>query len=141
MGPDTTDSAPDGASPAGGVAGQDKLDTIFRLQEAFDGELARCRGLDFSDRGLWVQREMTALIVEACEVLSEVNYKWWKDPKEISRDEVLDEMADILHFFTAACLRMGFGASDLFSAYCAKNRENFSRQRGETARPGYRSGG
>lgn len=127
------------ATLAGGAAGQDKLDTIFRLQALFDDELARRRGLDFADRGLWVQREMTAMMVEACEVLSEVNYKWWKDRKEIHRDKVLDEMADILHFFTAACLRMGFTASDLFSAYCAKNRENFRRQCGESERQGYKS--
>jgi dimeric dUTPase (all-alpha-NTP-PPase superfamily) len=130
---------PGAAAPVAGAAGQDKLETIFRLQALFDDELARRRGLDFADRGLWVQREMTAMMVEACEVLSEVNYKWWKDPREISREKVLDEMADILHFFTAACLRMGFTASDLFSAYCAKNRENFRRQHGESERQGYKS--
>lgn len=118
----------------------DKLEHVFLLQSEFDSDLARRRGLDFSDQSTWMQREVMAMIVEASELLTEVNYKWWKDPKPIDRQRVLGEMADIFHFFLAACLRMGFTADDLYNAYCAKNAENFRRQRGETHHKGYKSG-
>ncbi len=121
------------------VSDMDKLEHVFELQHAFDTDLANRRALDFSDRAEWVQREIMALIVEAGELLQEVNYKWWKDPKPIDRDKILDEMADIFHFFLAACLRMGFSADELYNAYCRKNEENFRRQRGESDKHGYRS--
>lgn len=118
----------------------DKLEHIFQLQEAFDSELSRRRNIDFTDSSVWVQREMIALLVEMGELLSEVNYKWWKDPKPVDRARVLEEMVDMLHFYVAACLRMGFSAEDIYKAYLEKNQENFMRQRGQSTREGYKSG-
>jgi len=117
----------------------DKLDDIFRRQDAFDSDLAVRRGLDYSDRALWVQREMMALMVEASEVLSEANFKWWKNPKPLDNQRLLDEFADMLHFFVAACLKMGFTSDDIHQAYVAKNEENFRRQKGLSDKPGYES--
>jgi len=118
----------------------DKLEHIFELQHAFDSELAARRGLDPSDKAEWLRREMVALIVEASEVLDEANYKWWKDARPLDHARILDELADILHFYVAACLKMGFDAQDIYQAYLAKNRENFNRQRGLAEKEGYGSG-
>lgn len=114
----------------------DRLDELFRLQAAFDEEVARRRQLSF-DTATWIQKEVLAMISELAEILDEVNFKWWKDPKPLDRERLTEEMVDLLHFFLSACLKAGIGPDELFEAYRAKNAENFRRQRGESHRAGY----
>ncbi|MDN5346700.1 MAG: hypothetical protein PWP65_264 [Clostridia bacterium] len=117
----------------------DKLEHIFELQAAFDGELARRRRLPELDVNTWVQKEVLAIVAELGELLEEVNYKWWKDPHEINLEAIKDELVDILHFLISICLKLGINAEDLYRAYCQKNAENFRRQDGTSSKPGYRS--
>lgn len=78
-----------------------------------------------------------ALIHEACELDNELNWKPWKNAQDLAqnRDQRLDEMADILHFFLQLALDQGFSADDLFAAYERKHAEN---QRRQAADPAYR---
>ncbi|MEW6243995.1 MAG: dUTPase [Bacillota bacterium] len=116
----------------------DKLERIFALQRQFDEDLARRRGLTYRPE-VWVQKEVLAMLSELAELLDEVNFRWWKDPRPIDREKVLEELVDLLHFFISTCLKMGFEAEDLYEAYVRKNRENFKRQEGLTEREGYKS--
>ncbi len=78
---------------------KDMLKEIFRLQEKFDQAVVEHRGgLEFP-REVWIQKEILALISELAEVLDEVNFKWWKDPKEIDSERLKEEIVDVLHFF------------------------------------------
>jgi len=94
------------------------------------------RNLDYSPE-IWIQKEVLAIISELSEILDEVNFKWWKDPTEISHERLKEEIVDVLHFFVSMCLKAGIGPEELYQAYVAKNQENFSRQKGETDREGY----
>ena len=114
----------------------DKLDRIFGLQKAFDDELARRRGLDYSDAADWMRKGALALIVETGELLSELNYKWWKDARPLDYEKIRGELADILHFFISVCIKAGLDADTLAELYAGKNRENFDRQSGESERSG-----
>lgn len=114
----------------------DKLERIFALQHKFDSELADRRGLTY-DMATWIQKESLAIISELAELLNEVNFKWWKNPKEIDREAVVEEIVDILHFFVSMCLKAGISADELFQAYIRKNEENFRRQEGTSAKKGY----
>jgi len=114
----------------------DKLEHIFSLQAAFDGELARLRNLD-GDAETWIQREVLAIVAELGELLGEVNFKWWKNARPVDMEAVKEEMVDILHFFVSMCLKAGFTADDIYQAYLEKNRENFRRQQGLSEKPGY----
>lgn len=82
---------------------KDMLKEIFRLQEKFDQAVVEHRGLEFP-REVWIQKEILALISELAEVLDEVNFKWWKDPKEIDSERLKEEIVDVLHFFSSACV-------------------------------------
>lgn len=115
---------------------KDMLKEIFRLQESFDRAVAEHRGLSF-DQEVWIQKEILAIISELAEVLDEVNFKWWKDPKEINREHLKEEIVDVLHFFVSMCLKAGIGPEELYEAYVRKNQENFARQQGLTDREGY----
>lgn len=116
---------------------QDKLDKIFELQNTFDSELCERRGLAGITPEAWIQKEVLAIISELAELLDEVNFKWWKNPKEVNQTAVKQELVDVLHFFVSMCLKMGMTAQELFDMYIDKNKENFDRQNGLSAKPGY----
>ncbi len=115
---------------------KDMLREIFRLQEQFDAQVVEHRNLDYSP-DVWIQKEVLAIISELSEILDEVNFKWWKDPKEINQERLTEEIVDVLHFFVSMCLKAGIGPDELYEAYISKNKENFSRQEGATDREGY----
>lgn len=119
---------------------RDRLEHIFELQQRFDSDLAARRGLDY-DLGTWVQKEVLAMVSELAELLDEVNFKWWKNPRPIDRERVKEELIDILHFFVSTCLKTGLSADDVYRAYLAKNEENFRRQQGLSDKPGYAAEG
>ena len=118
----------------------DKLDLIFQLQQSLDDDIVQRRNLDFS-KEVWMQKEVLAMISELSEVLDEVNFKWWKNPKPIDDAALKGELVDVLHFFVSMCLKSGMDAEELFARYKAKNQENFDRQYGRSQKQGYEIGG
>lgn len=115
----------------------DKLENIFRYQQAFDTELAEQRGLTGISMEQWIQKETLAMLSELAELIDEVNFKWWKNEKPVDKDRVKDELVDILHFFVSMCLKTGMSAEELHERYLNKNKENFARQHGKSQKEGY----
>ncbi|MEA5047693.1 MAG: dUTPase [Eubacteriales bacterium] len=118
----------------------DKLDIIFQLQQSLDQDIAQRRNLQYT-REEWMQKEVLAMLSELTEVLDEVNFKWWKNPKPVDDAALKGELVDVLHFFVSMCLKSGMDAEELFSLYRAKNQENFDRQYGRSQKQGYEVGG
>jgi dimeric dUTPase (all-alpha-NTP-PPase superfamily) len=118
----------------------DKLDVIFQLQQSLDEDIVARRNLDFP-KEVWLQKEVLAMISELSEVLDEVNFKWWKNPKPVDDAALKGELVDVLHFFVSMCLKSGMSAQELFELYKAKNQENFDRQYGRSQKQGYEIGG
>lgn len=118
----------------------DKLDVIFQLQQSLDEDIATRRNLDFP-KEVWLQKEVLAMISELSELLDEVNFKWWKNPKPVNEAALKGELVDILHFFVSMCLKSGMSAEELFALYKEKNQENFDRQYGRSQKHGYEIGG
>ena len=119
----------------------DKLDVIFSLQNAFDTEIATKRNLQDISMDVWLQREVLAMVSELAELLDEVNFKWWKNPKEINLDNVKSELIDLWHFLTSMCLKAGMTADEVYARYIEKNKENFARQYGKSEKKGYELNG
>ncbi|MHB1315371.1 MAG: dUTPase [Christensenellales bacterium] len=115
----------------------DKLDEIFFLQNSFDTELSQKRDLGDITPEQWIQKETLAILSELSELLNEVNFKWWKNPKPVDSRAVKGELVDILHFFTSMCLKMGMTSEELHRLYIEKNKENFDRQHGISIKKGY----
>ncbi len=118
----------------------DKLENIFKHQNRFDTELAETRGLKDISMEQWIQKETLAMLSELSELIDEVNFKWWKNPKPVDTDKVKDELVDILHFFVSMCLKTGMDANELHERYLSKNKENFARQHGTSEKKGYEVG-
>lgn len=117
----------------------DKLEAVFALQASLDGDIAARRALSYP-KDVWIQKEVLAMISELAEVLDEVNFKWWKNPRPVDDDRLKDELVDVLHFFVSMCLKSGMDADELFKRYCEKNKENFDRQYGRSEKRGYEVG-
>lgn len=114
----------------------DKLDTIFAMQKGLDEEIASLRNLDYPQE-IWIQKGVLAMVSELAEVLDEVNFKWWKNPRELDDSAVKEELVDVLHFFIGMCIHSGMTADELFEIYRAKNQENYDRQHGISEKKGY----
>lgn len=115
----------------------DKLDEIFTKQKEFDTYVAEKRNLHFTQEE-WMQKKALAMIEELTEVLNEVNYKWWKNPKPIQKNALMEELSDVLHFFIGMCIHAGMTSNDLYTYYMNKNKENQDRQNGLSAKEGYK---
>lgn len=115
----------------------DMLGEIFAMQKALNDEIAEKHGHGDIGRDEWLQRLSIAMMAEMAELCDEVNYKWWKNPKQENEEAIREEIVDIFHFFVSMCLRTGMDAQELYSRYMDKNRENFDRQRGLSAKKGY----
>ena len=119
------------------LKGKDKLDMIFELQEKFDQDVIKNRKLESIQLEEWIQKQTLAVMSELAELLNEVNFKWWKNPKEVNTMNVKEELIDILHFFVGMCNRIGMSSAELFEIYIEKNKENFKRQYGLSDKKGY----
>lgn len=117
--------------------GMDKLDIIFSMQEKFDQDVIKNRGLQDITPEQWIQKQTLAMLSELAELIAEVNFKWWKNAKPVDENNVREELVDILHFFVGMCNRSGMGSEELFARYIKKNEENFKRQYGTSAKQGY----
>lgn len=119
------------------LKGKDKLDIIFELQEKFDQDVIKNRQLENIRPEEWIQKQTLAVMSELAELLNEVNFKWWKNPKEVNTMNVKEELIDVLHFFVGMCNRTGMSSTELFKIYIEKNKENFKRQYGLSDKKGY----
>jgi dimeric dUTPase (all-alpha-NTP-PPase superfamily) len=116
----------------------DKLDIIFDMQQRFQDELISRRALGDISMERWLQMQTLAMVSELAELIDEVNFKWWKNPKPVDDSRVREELVDILHFFISMCVHAGLSSSELFERYMRKNQENFDRQNGKTGQEGYK---
>jgi len=119
------------------LVGKDKLDKIFFLQEKFDQDVIKNRNLQSISTEEWIQKQTLAMLSELAELIGEVNFKWWKNSKDVDFSAVKEELVDILHFFVGMCNRAGMSADELYQIYLMKNEENFKRQYGTSAKKGY----
>lgn len=107
------------------------------MQAFLDEKIIQERSLDFSKEE-WIQKEVLAMISELSEVLDEVNFKWWKNKKEIDDNNLKEEIVDLLHFLISMALKAGMTADEMFSIYMDKNKENLKRQEGKSKKTGYK---
>lgn len=115
----------------------DKLDKIFAMQKLLNEDIISRRSLQDISKEEWIQKQTLAMISELSELLDEVNFKWWKNKKEVDEKLVKEELVDILHFFVSMCLVYDMDANEMFEMYMNKNKENFNRQIGLSSKEGY----
>lgn len=114
----------------------DKLDAIFALQKRLDDRIISDRNIEKS-RDEWVRDLTIAMEDEISEVRAEINWKWWKNPKEVDEDALKEEVIDLWHFLVSLSQKVGLTAEEVARIYHEKNAENHARQDGTSEKAGY----
>ena len=61
----------------------------------------------------------------------------WKNSAPIDSDALKEELVDVLHFYIGMCIDAGMTADEMYDIYLRKNKENYDRQNGLSAKKGY----
>ena len=85
-------------------------------------------GHRFRDLSDMTDKYCSAISGEVEEVRDEVNWKWWKNPKEVVIEKLKEEVADIFIFWLDYVLRAGF--DDIWDIVMKKQEINIKRQQG-----------
>ncbi|KHF30144.1 dUTPase [Anoxybacillus sp. BCO1] len=65
---------------------------------------------------------------EIDEIRREVNWKWWKQEKQIDLDRLQEEVIDLWHFLLSLSRMVGLTPATIHEKYMAKNKINHQRQ-------------
>lgn len=114
----------------------DKLNEIFEMQTKLDERITKERGIE-KTVDEWVIGQTIAMESEIDEIRREINWKWWKNPKEIDYDLLQGEVIDLWHFLLSMSRVVGLSPEDIHRIYMEKNAENHARQSGTSAKEGY----
>ena len=120
----------------------DKLEEIYLIQKDFTKKFFNSQGLDINDLAedkeelvKWNKEYILALIVEATEVLNEVDWKMHKkmDLATDARDRLLEESVDVLKFLLGLMIFNGFTCDDIYKKFKSKSLEVVEKFENENA--------
>ena len=110
---------------------------MYGMQKALDERIIAERGIE-KDMSEWVVGLTIAMESEIDEIRREVNWKWWKNPKEIDKAALQGEVIDMWHFLLSLSRAVGLEPADIHRLYIEKNAENHDRQAGLSTKEGYK---
>jgi dimeric dUTPase (all-alpha-NTP-PPase superfamily) len=114
----------------------DKLNEIYDMQTKLDERIISERNIELTTDE-WVRNLTIAMESEIDEIRREINWKWWKNPKEIDQAALQGEVIDMWHFLLSLSRVVGLSADDIHRLYLEKNAENHARQDGTSSKEGY----
>jgi dimeric dUTPase (all-alpha-NTP-PPase superfamily) len=99
------------------------MQELLELQKELDEEISK----HFNDPS--ILQIATALSVEASELIDACGLKYWKKKPQKSREEIIEEGIDVLHFLLSFFNHLGLNEDEIKRAYKAKWGVNFKRLR------------
>ncbi|MED4787530.1 dUTPase [Bacillus atrophaeus] len=114
----------------------DRLNEMFTMQTALDERVISERGVD-KTHDEWIIGITLAMESEIDEIRCEVNWKWWKNPKEVDKKALQGEVIDMWHFLLSLSRIVGLTPESIYEVYMTKNAENHARQDGTSKKEGY----
>ena len=111
------------------VARMDKLEEIFRMQDAFNQRI----GVNLppptdEEKAKWILNYTRAMQQETAELIDSVPWKWWAKYQKFDEQNAKVEVVDLFHFLVSLAQTLGLTADDVYQAYLKKNAVNFQRQ-------------
>lgn len=107
----------------------DKLDELFRLQEALNLRIGvDTRHMTDEDRQKWVLNYCRAMTQEVAELTDSVPWKWWAKYQTFDKQNARVEVVDLLHFLISLALVLEMTPEDFYQAYTKKHQVNLARQ-------------
>ena len=114
-----------------------KLEEMYEMQAGLDNRITQERGIEKS-LSEWTVGLTIAMESEIDEIRREVNWRWWKNEKEIDLDALKGEVIDVWHFLLSLSRVVGMTPEDIHRLYMEKNAENHARQSGNSEKEGYK---
>jgi len=109
---------------------RDKLEELLGLQkDLFLFYKSIRRWYREADSNEMLKTFVIALADEAFEMLHLLNWKPWKNEKELDIDALKEEAIDALHFLLQIFILLGMDANEIYDAYKSKLEINYKRQR------------
>ncbi|MCD3234300.1 hypothetical protein G8V06_09370 [Clostridium botulinum D/C] len=105
-----------------------ELKKFLEMQKELDKAIAK-RHFGKVDQKEFLSKRILALNVEVGELANATRcFKYWSTKKPESKERILDEYADVMHFWLSIGNTLGFTAKEIEEAYLKKHEENYRRQ-------------
>jgi dimeric dUTPase (all-alpha-NTP-PPase superfamily) len=105
------------------------LKEFLHEQKVLDDMIISTKNLQSLDPNVRLTNTLLALSVEVSELANEMRtFKHWSNRPMSSKEKLLDEYADVMHFMFSLANQLGFTAEDLEGAYKGKHEVNQHRQ-------------
>jgi dimeric dUTPase (all-alpha-NTP-PPase superfamily) len=115
--------------PPPSYAGMDKLEEIFRMQDALNRRIGvALPPAGDGEKAKWVLNYTRALQQETAELIDSVPWKWWAKYQKFDEQNAKVEVVDLFHFLVSLAQTLGMSADDVYQAYVKKNQVNHQRQ-------------
>jgi len=106
---------------------EDKLNRIFRIQEDFNKDLMNIKSL--KKREEKTKEFVLALMNEANELLTEINWASWKIKREVVVDNVIEEIVDAFKFLLNIAIIWKVDENKLFDEFIRKSQVVVQRKK------------
>lgn len=105
-----------------------ELKELFEMQKKLDEHIMLNKHWN-TNLDVYLVEKLLALQVEVSELANATRcFKYWSEKDSESKERLLDEYADVLHFFLSVGLALEFTPEEVEEAYIKKNRINHERQ-------------
>ncbi|MCD3211014.1 hypothetical protein G8T71_06550 [Clostridium botulinum C/D] len=105
-----------------------ELKQFLEMQNELDKAIVK-KHFGEMDQKEFLSERILALHVEVSELANATRcFKYWSTKKPESKERILDEYADVMHFWLSIGNTLGFTAKEIEEAYLKKHEENYRRQ-------------
>lgn len=106
-----------------------ELKKLYEMQKKLDDYIQSRKLRKLKEKELLTDT-LLALQVEVSELANATRcFKHWSKKGPMDRDTILDEYADVMHFFLSVGNQLGFTSEEIEKAYIRKNEINYRRQK------------
>lgn len=106
-----------------------ELKKLYNMQSKLDDFIQKRRKEKMDSNELLVDT-LLALQVEVSELANATRaFKHWSNKGPMPKEVLLDEYADVMHFFLSIGNQLGFTPEEVEQAYIQKNKINYQRQK------------
>lgn len=107
---------------------KETLDKIYSIQEGLLAVYSGRKEYENLKKSDLITHTLLALIEEAVEIKNELGLKPWKNFDGFDRKKILEEVADLTHFYLQLLILLDISPEELGQAYVKKAYQNFLRQ-------------
>ena len=117
----------------------DRLEHMLTIQQTLNETIRQKRNLTDITPTVWIQKYTLAMLSELAEMLDEVNFKWWKNPKKLDEAALKEELVDVLHFFLSIAWRPGWMLKKCTESTWTKTPKILHARKGKAKNPATKS--